>query len=626
MSSDLFNFISRDRGDLSDSKKLLGVSGVGLRDTGVNRSVEVISDGDGNKGSRAGYVRRGNDERSISGDMSVRRVRSAGKRSSFISFSGRKSDSSRYYGGSVSFGGVGTDVDDFDVNGMMVHAESIIERLNMNSIQFSKLSKYERRVLALYFYSTNTVLRRVVDLKTSLPLSTMTIIKPDVDNQILQDYIYNFYKSMLDRLDWKRFIWDCVVRYWIFSEVQALVEDDFGIEKNVDIDDSILKEKINSLPKDKVDRIKELTDKYNLDIKSLSLDEKLSVVNALVPNYNSNYTGVKRVRVIDFSDIVGYSVNKDIDFCVYNLSKSPSLGVLNGISMDDTDDASKNLIKDLLSLGYTRSYLLSHLRSDGETFEVTNDVYTNEGLYIAEFTQGSIGDIENSYLTSLLNDLILLYNVKKRERELVLNANKKVILLSAGDDVSEDMLSTLEDNIMSIISSSSDVNGIVTTNFDVSVENLDLLLPTNQDSDSLRDIAEKNILIGSGVPDGIVSGEDSYGGSYLKLEVMTEEFSAFQKEIKSFIEDRIFKPVAIKRGFVTYDDFGNVIPVYPQVNFEIRAITNSSEFKRQIADMVNDGLLPVEDLYKAYGYDPEETWNALVKEKEEMKKRGLSED
>lgn len=616
--SSLVNFISGDRGDLGDPRKSLGVSGV-----------EVCDSDSGVSKVKSGYLRDKSGSVVTSVGLSgvkVRRKKSGNRRSSFISFSSRKSSASDFYGGSLPNGAVSSDVDQFDVNSMMVQAESIIERLNTNAIQFSKLSKYEKRVLALYFYSTNTTLRRVVDLKTSLPLSTLTIIKPDIDNQILQDYIYNFYKSMLDRLDWKRFIWDCVVRYWIFSEVQALVEDDFGVEKNVDIDDSILKEKINSLPKDKVESIKNLTDKYNLDIKSLSLDEKLSVVNALVPNYNSNYTGIKRVRVIDFHEIDSYSVNKDIDFSVYNIVKSKSLDLLNGVSMDDDDESSIDLVKNLLSLGYTRSYLLAHLRSKGATFDVTNDIYTSEGLYVAEFTQGHIGDVENSYLTSLLNDLIILYNVKKRERELVLNANKKVILLSSDLEVSEDMLAELEDNIMSIITSSSDVNGIVTTNFNVNVENLDLLLPNSQDSDSLRDIAERNILTGSGVPDGIVSGEDSYGGSYLKLEVMTEEFSAFQKEIKSFIEDKIFKPVAIKRGFITYDDFGNIVPVYPQINFEIRAITNSTEFKRQIADMVNDGLLPVADLYKAYGYDPEETWNELVKEKEEMKKRGLSED
>ena len=614
----LVNFISGDRGDLGDPRKSLGVSGVEVcdSDSGVSKVKSgYLQDKSGSVVTSVG----------LSG-VKVRRKKSGNRRSSFISFGNRKSSASEFYGGSLPNGAVSSDVDQFDVNSMMVQAESIIERLNTNAIQFSKLSKYEKRVLALYFYSTNTTLRRVVDLKTSLPLSTLTIIKPDIDNQILQDYIYNFYRSMLDRLDWKRFIWDCVVRYWIFSEVQALVEDDFGVEKNVDIDDSILKEKINSLPKDKVESIKSLTDKYNLDIKSLTLDEKLSVVNALVPNYNSNYTGIKRVRVIDFHEIDSYSVNKDIDFSVYNIVKSKSLDLLNGVSMDDDDESSIDLIKNLLSLGYTRSYLLAHLRSKGATFDVTNDIYTSEGLYVAEFTQGHIGDVENSYLTSLLNDLVILYNVKKRERELVLNANKKVILLSSDLEVSEDMLAELEDNIMSIITSSSDVNGIVTTNFNVNVENLDLLLPNSQDADSLRDIAERNILTGSGVPDGIVSGEDSYGGSYLKLEVMTEEFSAFQKEIKSFIEDKIFKPVAIKRGFITYDDFGNIVPVYPQINFEIRAITNSTEFKRQIADMVNDGLLPVADLYKAYGYDPEETWNELVKEKEEMKKRGLSED
>jgi len=68
-----------------------------------------------------------------------------------------------------------------------------------------------------------------------------------------------------------------------------------------------------------------------------------------------------------------------------------------------------------------------------------------------------------------------------------------------------------------------------------------------------------------------------YSGNKVQLEIMNISYLQFRDLLTTIIEDNIFKPIAMEKGFYEMDKYGRPRWIYPKVEFSRMALRDSGD-------------------------------------------------
>jgi len=122
------------------------------------------------------------------------------------------------------------------------------------------------------------------------------------------------------------------------------------------------------------------------------------------------------------------------------------------------------------------------------------------------------------------------------------------------------------------------------------------------------------LLSGLGITKEILTGEGSYSGSKISLEIMNTQYLLYRELLQDFVENYLFKPVAKKKGFVDYDEYGNEIYLYPKLSFTRLAIRDNDQFFDAVFQLYQKGSVSVDLLLDILNIDPISTKEKLEKD------------
>src|SRR5271157_2381417 len=114
-----------------------------------------------------------------------------------------------------------------------------------------------------------------------------------------------------------------------------------------------------------------------------------------------------------------------------------------------------------------------------------------------------------------------------------------------------------------------------------------------------------DLAIGLGLSPDILMGEALYSGSRIQLEVMNTSYLQFRDVISTLVEEQIFKPLAMKKGFFEMDKYGRPRWIYPKVSFSRMALRDSGDLYDMLYNLYSKGSLPVSVIYEFLNLDPE---------------------
>jgi hypothetical protein len=114
-----------------------------------------------------------------------------------------------------------------------------------------------------------------------------------------------------------------------------------------------------------------------------------------------------------------------------------------------------------------------------------------------------------------------------------------------------------------------------------------------------------------GVTREILTGEGTYTGSRISLEIMNTQYLLFREVIQDYVENYLFKPVARKKGFIEYDDYGNEVLLYPRLSFTRLAIRDNEQFFDAAFQLYQKGSISIDLLLDILNIDPESTRHKL---------------
>lgn len=222
------------------------------------------------------------------------------------------------------------------------------------------------------------------------------------------------------------------------------------------------------------------------------------------------------------------------------------------------------------------------------------------GSYVIHFPRKQSGYEEHgrSVLQACIRSII--YREKLRQVQTTLaSRNMTPVNLITAPGVSEVQVAQLRANIDEAIASP---DFSIVTNYEVTWNRLDSgsrLLSLNDEWQHTN----SNLAIGLGFSPEILIGEGMYGGNRVLLQLMENTFVQFREELSDILENQLFKPIAMLRGFYEVDNYGKPRWIYPKISFGAMCLVDKSDTYEQLFNLYSKGSLPVEVLYETLGLD-----------------------
>ena len=113
------------------------------------------------------------------------------------------------------------------------------------------------------------------------------------------------------------------------------------------------------------------------------------------------------------------------------------------------------------------------------------------------------------------------------------------------------------------------------------------------------------IAIGLGFTPELLTGEGFYGGDRIRVEMLNTTYIHFRDLLSEMVENKIFKPIAMRKGFYEIDDFGNPRWIYPKLNFSRLALRDSGDVYDMLYNLYIKNSVPIDVIYEFLNLDPE---------------------
>lgn len=488
----------------------------------------------------------------------------------------------------------GDEFDPFDL-----YAMHIIDLLERQVYTVANLSKHEKFLLFRYFYKTNPILGRVIDLSTEIPLSKLRLRPPRGVPSIVKHYVLHFFEKMMERINFNERMRDYILQYLVYGETNGIVDDSYARQDQVlqrfeDVDESAF-----DVTDEEREKLKDIEDRYEQDSKTVSAQERREYLKLkFSPFFNPKYRGPDRMTIVKFYNIEEYFTNEDTGYEAIKIELSDELQ-----SMLQGGSHSENSREALKELGYTDGYIdLIEETGDRRSIVVDNDNMSGDPFLFVYRRYDGISTTDR-----VLNSL-LEWDAAKRSMRAKIRMLGKVGRIVVSEGLAEGQINALEAEIELMLE---DPEYTIVANFPIDIHEINAFM-----KDELSDLADATdkvkaeISDGWGVPDSLISGDSQYSGDTIKVEILNSQFFNFKIRTENMFQDQLFKPIALRKGFVALDAWGEPTLIYPRLVFSALNL-RSSDYFDLLFTMYQKGSLNVEVIYDLLNLDGEDVEQSL---------------
>ena len=124
------------------------------------------------------------------------------------------------------------------------------------------------------------------------------------------------------------------------------------------------------------------------------------------------------------------------------------------------------------------------------------------------------------------------------------------------------------------------------------------------DLSSEYDLTDRQLYAGLGVTEGLLSGESSYSGDRINLEVINTRYMLLREQLQDFVEKHLFEPMCRRMGFIEEDDDGEERVVVPTLSFTRLALRDNRDTFDALYNLYTKGSLDVDTILELLNLDP----------------------
>lgn len=121
------------------------------------------------------------------------------------------------------------------------------------------------------------------------------------------------------------------------------------------------------------------------------------------------------------------------------------------------------------------------------------------------------------------------------------------------------------------------------------------------------ELIAQEILDGLMINKALLNGEGpTYSNAAIGIEAMIDRLEAWRGELKHWVEEKIFLPIAKMQGFVSVNEWGEKEYVYPKLKWNIMHLRDQQQYRQFIIQLYEKGLVSGRRVLETFDIDPDE--------------------
>lgn len=125
------------------------------------------------------------------------------------------------------------------------------------------------------------------------------------------------------------------------------------------------------------------------------------------------------------------------------------------------------------------------------------------------------------------------------------------------------------------------------------------------------DYTETLLCVGLGVTRELLTGEGTFSGNRVGLEIMNNSYMSLRDDLIEYVEEFLFRPVAVANGFFEEDEEGNKVYLYPKLTFTRLALRDNVDTFDMLFNLYQKGSLDISVILDLLNIDPVDTKDKL---------------
>jgi hypothetical protein len=426
----------------------------------------------------------------------------------------------------------------------------------------------ERRAWYRHFYNSTEIVGAAIDLHSTIPLSKIRLRKPKASNPHIAEYSYRFFSRMVDRLKLLKTLTEISHEYWLFGNAFLFVEDHAPYQDLGTQEKAVLQEKGKA-------------------------QSDLLLSKFQVRDTDPNYIGWRKIMVLppDQVRIVPkpFADNPVLEY----LPDAETRGFLAKASVGGVEEQTK----DRTTQSRVPEDLMDGLEGNA-ALTLQQDPYEGSFAYHLARKKSQYETMGVSILERCINTLLVKDKLRQAQTSIA-SRHMTPTRIVWGENLNEGQVDDLRSQVDLALM---DPDYSIIANYEVHWEEFG----SNQrllDLNSEFERYDSDLYAGLGVTKEMMTGEASYSGSKISLELLNIQYMLFRDVLQEFIEKSLFEPVARRKGFVEKDEYGNETVIVPKISFTRLSIRDNDSVFEQVMALYNKGSAPVDDVFDILGLD-----------------------
>lgn len=457
-------------------------------------------------------------------------------------------------------------------------------------------SEREKRELFRFWYTSHPIVGAAIDFHTDVPMSKIRLSLPKAKDKTRAKQILHFYQQMCKRVKLFQVLYDATHEYWLHGNVFLFCEDDDMAPEIAE--DTLVEEKEEE--EGVVDYAGRLERRRVKKRVLKPEEERAKIIHETV---QEKYQGWQRLQILP-PEQVRLEVFQYTDKTRMELipSEKDRMVVLRAEQQGDPDAAR---IADDIPEQIKENLL------NGQPIPLNTSPYEDflcsSFCYHFSHKKSAYDDRGISILERCLRTLLYQDKLRQAQTSIASRAMtpKRVVW---ADKMSEVDVEDVRDQIDQALI---DPDFTIVTNFELHWDEIgarDRLL----DLSTEYEITNKLLLIGLRITESMLTGESTYSGERIHLDVMNTMYLLYRETISQFVEEQLFAPVAEKKGFWEEDEAGNRNLLYPKLQFTRLALRDNTELQDFMFNLYQKGSMPISYIYELLNIDVDDAHEELL--------------
>ena len=432
----------------------------------------------------------------------------------------------------------------------------------------------EQRNYYRFFYKTDPFVGQAIDLHTELPLSKIRLGMPAAEDRELAQQALEFCQNWSKKIGLLHRLIEVVHDYYLVGEVNIFVEDDSD-----DMPKEVTHELVRSMGEDGKP-IEEWLEREDATERAVKWTKK-------------NFHGWSAIRVLPPEQIHMESFPFTNEKIIELVPDSKTKDIIEKASMGDTqaERIAKSMPADVVEA----------IRN-GQNIPLNTDPDAGSFVYYMSRKKSQYEPRGHSILERCIRTLV--YRDKLRQAQTsIASRHMTPFRLVYAEDMDEHDTDALRDQVDLALQ---DPDYTIVTNFQVTWEEMGAdqrLLELSSE----YDLTDRQLYAGLGVTESLLSGESSYSGDRINLEVINTRYMLLREILQDFIEEYVFKPMCKRMGFIEEKEDGTEKILYPSLSFTRLGLRDNSETFDALFNLYQKGSLDIDVILELLNIDPVNT-------------------